>query len=248
MRRHTFWRPLGAALLFALAFSVPRGPGVAVGQPDATPTAYSCDNIATPMPDMSTPMAGMDHEAMDMGTPAMSAEFDQMYIDMMIPHHASIVSLAQAALPRLHDERLRALAEKIMSEQTAEIDELRGYREQFSGSADPMPLDERAMMQMMQMMPEMTMSMDEMMVQMDAATQVATFCAASDADLAFIDLTIPHHRSAIVASEAALERAVNPEIQDFAQKVIDAQRREIDELRSIRQELYGSATPEAVGA
>jgi uncharacterized protein (DUF305 family) len=48
--------------------------------------------------DGRTPAAGMDHMAM---------EFDQMYIDMMIPHHQSIIALAQAALPRLTDERLR---------------------------------------------------------------------------------------------------------------------------------------------
>jgi hypothetical protein len=47
-----------------------------------------------------------------------------------------------------------------------------------------------------------------------------------------------------MASEAALQQAVHPEIRDFAQRVIDAQQREIDELTAIRQELYDSATPE----
>jgi len=91
------------------------------------------------------------------------------------------------------------------------------------------------------------MPMDAMMAQMDAATQVATFCAAADPDLAFIDLTIPHHQSAIQASAVALSQPTHAEIRAFAERVIEDQRREIDQLGAIRLELYGSATPEAVG-
>jgi uncharacterized protein (DUF305 family) len=221
--------------LSALSFS-----RTAVAQ-EASPAAYSCGTVATPM-------AGMDHSTMagmQTGTPAASEEFDQLYIDMMIPHHAGIVALSQAALPRLQDERLIALAEDVIADQTAEIDELRGYREQWYGSAEPLPLDPDTMMQVM---PGMTMPMDQMMAQMDPATQVALFCAAPDPDLAFIDLVIPHHQSAIIASEAALEQASHLEIRETAQRVIDAQQREIAELSGIRLEIYGSATPEPVGA
>ncbi len=182
---------------------------------------------------MATPMPGMDHGG-SMGTPAASVEFDQSYIDMMIPHHTSIIALAQAALPRLTDERLITLAEDIINAQTAEIDELRGYREQFYGSPDPMPVDEEAMMRMMG---GMSMSMGEMMAQMDADTQVAIFCASADPDLAFIDLTIPHHQSAITASEAALQQATHDEIRSIAERVIEDQQREIDELNAIREDL-----------
>ncbi|MDQ3780999.1 MAG: DUF305 domain-containing protein [Chloroflexota bacterium] len=247
MRRHTFSRPLGAALLFALAFSAPRGSVVAVAQPDATPTTYSCETAATPMPDMSTPMAGTVQDAMDMGTPAMSAAFDQMYIDMMMPHHESIVAMAQAALDRLEDDRLRQIAQRIIDAQLAEMDELRGYRNTFYGDGDPMPMNEQMMGMMTQMMPGMG-SMEEMAMQMDATSQVAAICEAEDADLAFIDLTIPHHVMAIAASEAAREQATHDEIRAFAERVIEDQQREIEELQEIRMELYGSATPEPVGA
>lgn len=252
------WRPMLVAMLVAMTLTgagatlaaALGAPSVArqatpAGAGQATPAAYSCQDIGTPTAGMAgmasaTPNAGMGH---DMS--GMAVEFDQMYIDMMIPHHGSIIALAEAALPRLTDERLREIAQTIITTQQAENEELRGYREQFYGSPDPMPMDDMMMGMMEQMMPSVSVPMDEMMAQMDAATQVAQFCAAADPDLAFIALTIPHHQSAIEASQDALTMAVHPEIQAFAQRVIDAQQAEIDELTAIRAELTGEATPAA---
>ena len=221
-------------------------PSSVAGQ-EATPAmTYSCETAMT-----ASPMASM--EGMTMGTPAAgdnhdmagaSVEFDQLYIDMMVPHHESIIALAQAAGDWLTDERLRTIAANIITSQRAENEELRGYREQWYGSPDPMPMDASMMGMMTEMIPAME-DMASMQMQMDPNAVVAAFCAGEDPDLAFIDLTIPHHDMAIMASEAALKQATHPEIQEVAQRVIDAQQREIDELNSIRQELTGEATPAA---
>ena len=188
-------------------------------------------------------MGDTEPGGMAMGTPAAAAELDQLYIDMMIPHHASIIALSQAALPRLKDDRLRAIAENVIAAQTAEIAELRGYREQWYGSPEPQPMGEEAMMRLM---PGAATPMDAMMAQMDAAAQVALLCAADDPDRAFIDLAIPHHQGALEVSEIALEQTTHDELRAFAERVIADQQREIAELGSIRAELYGSASPEAV--
>jgi uncharacterized protein (DUF305 family) len=221
-------------------------PSSVAGQ-EATPTmTYSCETTMT-----ASPMAGM--EGMTMGTPAAgddhdmagaSVEFDQLYIDMMMPHHQSIIALAQAAGDRLTDERLQTIAGNIITAQQAEIEELRGYREQWYGRPDPMPMDEAMMGMMMVMMPGMG-DMASMQMQMDPNALVTTFCGAEDPDLAFIDLTIPHHEMAIMASEAALDQATHDEIRTIAKRVIQDQQREIDELNAIRQELTGAATPAA---
>ncbi len=254
MIRSSFWRPAAAALLFALALAALRtSPTPIMARQEATPaTQYSCDNAtpvaATPvMADSGMPsMAGMDMGSAMAGM-EMAVEFDQMYIDMMLPHHASIVAMAQAALPRLQDDRLREIAQTIIDVQTAEQAELRGYREEFYGSPEPMPMDAHMMEMMSQAMPGMG-SMAQMAEQMDPSAQVALLCAAEETDLAFIDLAIPHHQAAIAASQAALDQATHQEIKDFAQKVIEDQEREITELSAIREEVYGSATPEPVGA
>jgi uncharacterized protein (DUF305 family) len=217
-------------------------PSGAVAQ-DATPTmAYSCDTAVS-----ASPMAGM--EGMTMGTPAAgehdmagaNIEFDQLYIDMMIPHHQSIIALAQAAQDRLTDERLQTIADNIVSAQQAEIAELQGYREEWYSSPEAMPMDED-MMGMMEMMPGMG-DMQSMAAMMDAEALVAAFCASEDPDVAFIDLTIPHHQMAIMASQAALDQASHEEIQRVAERVIEAQQREIDELTEIGAELTGEGTP-----
>jgi uncharacterized protein (DUF305 family) len=94
-----------------------------------------------------------------------------------------------------------------------------------------------------QMMPGMSGTMDEMAFQMDIEAQVAAFCAAENPDLAFIDLTIPHHQMAIEASAIAASDAAHPELRDFARRVIDVQQREIETLQEIRAELAGEGTP-----
>ena len=254
MTRNALGRLSGGALLLVavLATLGPAAPTAARARQEGTPSpAYTCDTVspsdATPgtgtgMP-MGTPMAGMDHGGM-VATPGavMGVEFDQLYIDMMIPHHAAIIAMAQAAAPLLSDERLREIAAAIVATQTPEIEELRGYREQVYGDSDPAPMDEPTMGMMDQAMPGMG-TMEEMAFQMDAEAQVAAICSADNPDLAFIDLTIAHHRMAIVASEAALARAVHPEIADFARRVIDAQQREIETLTEIRAALAGQGTP-----
>lgn len=227
---------LGAAstvVAVAIALAIP-APGSALRQ-EATPAAsYSCETIMQ----VATPAAshGSMHEMGDASPMAeMEMGIDLVYIDMMIPHHASIIALSEAALPRLTDERLQAIAEKIIDAQGAEIEELHDLREALFGSTTPMPMDQAQMAMMMDMMPGMG-SMEGMTAQMDPVVQVQAFCAAENPDLAFIDLTIPHHETAIAASESVLEQSTNDEVRAFAERVIADQQAEIETLQEIRRE------------
>ena len=231
-----------AALIAALSVVVPRSPVPTAAQEGTPAMTYACvvgtstpGAMAHEMPMAGTPAAGMDHMVM---------EFDQMYIDMMIPHHESIIAMAQAALPRLQDDRLREIAQAVIEDQGAEIVQLQEYREAWYGDPNPMPMDEAVMVAMDEMMPGMG-DMAAMQMQMDPNALVAAFCAGKDPDLAFIDLTIPHHQMAIQASKAAMEQATHDEIRLVAERVIDDQQREIDELTAIRQEFTEAATPSA---
>lgn len=195
---HITTRAAAAAILSVMTL-FPVGAPSGLAAQDATPAiAYGCDAA------MASPMAGM--EGMAMSTPAaddghdmasQSVEFDQMYIDMMVPHHAGIIALAQAAQERLTDERLQAIADAIITSQSAENDELRGYREEWYGSPESMPMDEAMMGMMMEMMPGMG-DMAELR-QMDPQALVAACRAGEDPEVTFIDLTIQRHEMAIAA-------------------------------------------------
>ncbi|STX55476.1 Uncharacterized protein conserved in bacteria [Legionella beliardensis] len=59
-------------------------------------------------------------------------------------------------------------------------------------------------------------------------------------DKRFIDLMIPHHEAAIMMAKDALNNATHPEIKEMAQKIIDAQEKEIQQLKAWRSQWYGS--------
>lgn len=210
------------------------GTGMAQDAAESTPQAsLSCDSPATPPSTMHDDGHGA-HDGMEM-------DFDLMYIDMMILHHGSVITLANVALPELTDPRLQEMASDIISAQSEEITQLTEWRVAWYGNADPMPMDEAMMVQMMVMMPGLG-NATSMMNQMDAAYQTRTFCAAADPDLAFIELMIPHHQMAIDSSVLAVEQATHPELAAFAETVIEDQQAEIDLLNEILAELT-AATP-----
>jgi uncharacterized protein (DUF305 family) len=86
-------------------------------------------------------MADMDHGGHDMGGMtgagmmsaeemaelggAMGGDFDTMWLQMMIAHHEGAVVMAEQVLTTTEDERVRELAEAIITGQTAEIDTMR---------------------------------------------------------------------------------------------------------------------------
>lgn len=59
-------------------------------------------------------------------------------------------------------------------------------------------------------------------------------------DERFIDMMVPHHMMAIQQAEVAQENAENPEIQRLADQIIATQREEIDELKSVKEEEFGT--------
>lgn len=57
-------------------------------------------------------------------------------------------------------------------------------------------------------------------------------------DQQFIEMMIPHHQEAIDTSRIILAKTENTELKDFAQKVIDAQTKEIADMRGWYEEWF----------
>ncbi|WP_437656574.1 DUF305 domain-containing protein [Sorangium sp. So ce1182] len=156
-----------------------------------------------------------------------AAPFDRQFIDMMAPHHEGAVMMAETAQQRAEHPELKAMADDIISAQNQEIGQLKSWREQWYGSAETPPVGE------MPMLPGM--EHDAMMNMVEANEALKT---AEPFDRAFIDAMIPHHEMAIDAAEMALQQAEHAEIKTLASGIIEAQQREIEQMKSWRAEWY----------
>jgi uncharacterized protein (DUF305 family) len=219
---------------------------VAIDQPSSTGAANEVAVTSDPalsatMNANETAIPGASAAATQSGKvtalPATGGEFDQMFIDMMVPHHESAVQMAQMALDKAQDPAIRQLAEQIIADQQKEIEQLRAWREQWYGSSQTPPMNQ---------MPALT-NMEGMSVvsTMDMQAEVDQLAQASNFDLAFLQAMIPHHLQAVDAAQLALKQAQHDEIRQMAQQVIDAQQQEIEQMQAMLVQLGGSllATP-----
>lgn len=195
-----------------------------------------CQPVQLPTGAGATPAATATSATGATSTEANTAamEFDQMFIDMMTPHHQSATEMAQIALERAEHEELRQMAQQMIDSQQADIEQMRTWRQEWYGSSETPPVSAIPMMPGMEGMSEgQTMDMTPMIEELRNAPEPF--------DLAFIDMIIPHHQQAIEAAQMAEQQAIHQEIKDLAQKMIEEQQKEIDELTNWRQEWYGNA-------
>jgi uncharacterized protein (DUF305 family) len=73
-----------------------------------------------------------------------------------------------------------------------------------------------------------------MSMSMDLGPKDETF------DLRFIDAMIPHHEGAVVMAKEALQKSQRPEVQQLAQAIIDAQDKEISQMKEWRKTWYST--------
>jgi uncharacterized protein (DUF305 family) len=169
------------------------------------------------------------------------AGFDQQFIDMMVPHHAGAVEMARIAQTRAQHAEIQVLANNILQSQSAEIDQMRGWRKAWFGTPDTPPMSRMPMVGPMNDATTMTMNTDAT-VNMDR--QVADLRGAPEPfDAAFIEAMIPHHQMAVSAARLALQRTSHAEISDLAIGILDAQQREIGQMQAWRLQWYGSLRP-----
>jgi uncharacterized protein (DUF305 family) len=60
-------------------------------------------------------------------------------------------------------------------------------------------------------------------------------------DERFIDAMVPHHQGAIAMAEVALENAEHEEIKELSRNIISSQQAEIEELKAIKKEEFGTS-------
>jgi uncharacterized protein (DUF305 family) len=146
---------------------------------------------------------------------------DERFIDAMIPHHQGAIEMAQVALENAEHPEILALAEDVVAAQETEIGQLKSIKQEQFGTSEV----------------SMDMSKEEM-EGMGMAMNPQELANQDPFDKAFIDNMIPHHESAIEMAQVVLEESENPEIREIAESIVDAQEREIEQMRSWRDEWY----------
>lgn len=91
---------------------------------------------------MSTSQMGMDF---DMAMLDEAGDFDQAFIDMMIPHHRGAIAMAKLQLDKGTNDELRKMAENVITAQTKEIEQMQAWRKKWYGSELPGANDDGSM-------------------------------------------------------------------------------------------------------
>ena len=141
---------------------------------------------------------------------------DRAFVAEMIPHHEGAVEMAEIAQERGQSPFVKQLAEDIIRTQKQEITELRSEDEQLADAGVEKGKLGGG---------HSTMGMGE---------DAASLKTAEPFDRAFLEMMLPHHSSAVAMAKTELARGEDPELKALAQKIIDAQEREI---RAMRQQL-----------
>ena len=183
-------------------------------------------------------MAGMDHSAMNSGAKPsgmmaamhammtkmdaekMAGNTDHDFAHMMMAHHQGAVDMAALELKEGKDATLRALAEKISTDQKRELQAL----EQIATRLDGAPGNYKPTDPTDPFTSKMKASMDGMMKNMGQPT--------GNIDQDFALLMIPHHQSAIDMAQAEIAHGRDTKLKEMAQQMITEQKKEVEQLKA----------------
>ena len=160
------------------------------------------------------------------------------FLEAMVPHHESAISMAEIGVERAEDPGIKKLAAAIRGAQEPEIEQMRNLHQRLVGS--PLKPNEAGHEALGLSAEEAGMGHGE--------EEMKRLEAADPFDRAFVDEMVPHHEGAIKMAEAVLPKTDDAELKKLAQSIIDAQKRESQEMNDFRTEKYGGPVPEDGGS
>jgi uncharacterized protein (DUF305 family) len=146
---------------------------------------------------------------------------DKHFIEQMIPHHDGAIAMANLALEKAKHPEIKTLATAIIAAQTAEIQDMNGWYQDWFGTAAPKVSTG--------MMGGGMMSGSGM--HMGGQEDMAALQNAPDFDKAFIEQMIPHHQMAIMMANMLQSGTNRPEMQQLAKNIISSQSKEIQQMQ-----------------
>ncbi|WP_245560421.1 MULTISPECIES: DUF305 domain-containing protein [Nocardia] len=169
--------------------------------------------------EMPSTMPGMTHSTAGPSSAARSDfnDADVTFLQMMYPHHAQAVEMADLALARSQDPRVLDLAARIKAAQGPEMEQISALLQQFgkpAPSADHMGQDMPGMMSQEQMAELKTMS-------------------GAEFDRMWLTMMIDHHSGAVEMAKTEQANGTNADTKKIADAVVSSQQSEIDQMKDI---------------
>lgn len=145
-----------------------------------------------------------------------TAKFEVDFLTDMIDHHAMAVEMAEMCVDRTIHGPLADMCANIATSQSAQIDLMQGWLNDWYGLAHQ---------------PEMTPGM---MAQMERLASMT----GERFEMSFMKMMIRHHWQAIVEADGCLDRAWHPELVGLCDDIISAQAVEIRQMQEWLCEWY----------
>ncbi len=154
---------------------------------------------------------------------AAKAAFDHQFLDTMTAHHQGSIKMAQLASSRAAHGELKEMAKKMIEEQKSDIKQLQGWKDQwYAGKGSAMNMKMPGMHESMK-------GMRPMMKKLEAAKE-------EKFDAMFLDMMMKHHAGAVKMAQDALGKAEHQEVKQFAQKIVDNQTKEIEQMKKWKED------------
>jgi uncharacterized protein (DUF305 family) len=148
-------------------------------------------------------------------------EQDAAFASNMIVHHREAIEMADMARSQAENPKVLALADKIKAAQAPEIETLSTWLTDWGMQP---PAEGAAMDHGGSAMPGM-MTPEEM--------EELGGMKGAEFDEMFLTMMIKHHEGAVTMAQEEVAEGKNESVKEFAQKVIDDQTAEIDEMKAL---------------
>lgn len=159
-------------------------------------------------------------------TPSGNASIN--FLQGMIPHHEAAIDMAESYLKYGGtDQELKTLAEEIIDTQTAEVDQMHQLIETITASGKKEEEKEKKYLEAYQNIMSQYHTMDH------------GTSSHQNTEQAFADGMLMHHQMAVAMSEAILEYSGEEDVKKLAETIIDAQKKEIEQMEDILERLQG---------
>lgn len=145
------------------------------------------------------------------------SKFEVSFMEGMIDHHEMAIQMATLCLQKAVHPELKTVCQNIVSTQETEQTQMQSWLSDWYGVS---------------YQPQMTKGDQQMMKRMASMN-------STDFEIMFMQMMIRHHWSAVIQASNCIDRAYHDQLVALCTQIIEAQTREIQQMRTWLCQWYG---------